>query len=622
MQKLTVMIVLLISSFILNAQNYLNQPQKIVIDEKRNRYLVSNFGSYGILVAIDSADVQSPFVPNAHMIDGMVIVGDSLIGSAGPYPTGSVRVYNLITGNLDTTISLSDSGVTHLSSFVADSNGIVYTSERWGDRIFKINPKTGRYWVLAQGNGIDQPNGLLLEPEKNRMLVCLDKYHPPIMSINLSDSTVSTIATTTLAGSDGIEKDIFGNYYITGYELPGVYKFDSTFTQPPELIHSGIKIIYPTYHEKHNSLLITYYSANTWGEILLDNNLLDNPESVVYDSLYNRYLVSNCGNGKIIQIDSTGHQSYFNTELTYTLGLHIVGDTLYVSSNGVNYSGVVGFSLSTGDIVFYVNIPEKQLLNDITSDNDGNLYVTDCDGNKVYRVNINTMTYSAFVSSGLGYPNGILYDAPNDRLLVLNCLLGGYPIKAINLPDSSVSTVVNTGKNSIDGITIDNDGNYYFSSWATDETYRYDQTFTNPPEVISSGHNDPADIFFDRINNVLVVPNYSSNSVDFIQVTPSSINTEANELTEFKLAQNYPNPFNPTTRINYELSMTTKVSLKIYNTLGEEIKTLVDEVQASGTKTVVWEGNDKFNRPVSSGVYLYFLNTGEFNLSKKMLLLR
>jgi len=251
--------------------------------------------------------------------------------------------------------------------------------------------------------------------------------------------------------------------------------------------------------------------------LCFSQNLLNNPESVVYDSLNHRYLVSNWEDGNIIQIDSLEQQVYFNTELESTAGLHIVGDTLYVSSNVGQYSGIIGFLLSTGEIVFHVNIPEKILLNDITSDLDGNLYVTDTDAHRIYKVNIVDMTYTTFVSSGLGWPNGIICDLPNNRLLVLNGGLANKPLIAVSLEDSTISTVVETGLGAIDGLTTDNNGNTYFSSWVTDKVYRYDETFTNPPDGISSGHNNPADIFFNKLNNILAVPNFNSNSVDFIQ---------------------------------------------------------------------------------------------------------
>ncbi|MBI9037137.1 MAG: VCBS repeat-containing protein [Bacteroidales bacterium] len=323
--------------------------------------------------------------------------------------------------------------------------------------------------------------------------------------------------------NDG-DRDLFGGAqgasHLAWWENPGnqqfiKHNFNSTFTQT--------FCVVPAMMDNDNDidLVAIGWQSNTisWFENKLENpNLLNNPESVVYDSVYKRYLVSNWEDGNIIQIDTAGQQSYFNTELSSTAGLHIVGDTLFVSSNVGEYSGIIGFLLSSSEIVFHVNIPEKQLLNDITSDLSGNLYVTDCEANKIYKIRINDQAYTTFVGSGLGYPNGIMYDRNNHRLLVLNCLLTYRPIISVNLEDSTLLTVVNTNISSIDGLTSDNYGNIYFSSWATDKVYRYDESFTNPPEVVSTGHTDPADIFFNKLNNILAIPNFNSNSVDFIQL--------------------------------------------------------------------------------------------------------
>ena len=91
---------------------------------------------------------------------------------------------------------------------------------------------------------------------------------------------------------------------------------------------------------------------------------------------------------------------------------------------------------------------------------------------------------------------------------------------------------------------------------------------------------------------------------------------------EISLFQNYPNPFNPTTTIRYNLPKTNKVVLKIYNTLGQEVRTLVNKVHKSGYKAVEWDGKDDFDQPVSSGVYVYKLTVGNKILSKKMLFLK
>jgi photosystem II stability/assembly factor-like uncharacterized protein len=91
---------------------------------------------------------------------------------------------------------------------------------------------------------------------------------------------------------------------------------------------------------------------------------------------------------------------------------------------------------------------------------------------------------------------------------------------------------------------------------------------------------------------------------------------------DFALEQNYPNPFNPQTTIRYQLPKITQVVLKIYNTSGQEVRTLVNERQTAGSKLVVWDGRDQLGKEVSSGVYLYRLQTGESVQSRKMSLVR
>lgn len=88
------------------------------------------------------------------------------------------------------------------------------------------------------------------------------------------------------------------------------------------------------------------------------------------------------------------------------------------------------------------------------------------------------------------------------------------------------------------------------------------------------------------------------------------------------LHQNYPNPFNPSTVISYQLAMSGKVSLKIYNMLGQEVRTLVNAVQSAGLHEITWDGKNKHGKAVSSGVYLYRLETGNSIQTKKMLLMK
>jgi hypothetical protein len=105
-------------------------------------------------------------------------------------------------------------------------------------------------------------------------------------------------------------------------------------------------------------------------------------------------------------------------------------------------------------------------------------------------------------------------------------------------------------------------------------------------------------------------------------VQSTSVENPFTSPEKFVLNQNYPNPFNPSTRISYQLSSTTNVQLKIYNPLGQEVKTLVNVRQAAGHYWVEWDGSDHKGKQVVSGVYLYRLKAGTFIQTRKMLLLR
>lgn len=91
---------------------------------------------------------------------------------------------------------------------------------------------------------------------------------------------------------------------------------------------------------------------------------------------------------------------------------------------------------------------------------------------------------------------------------------------------------------------------------------------------------------------------------------------------EFSLAQNAPNPFNPQTRIDYDIPKATNVRLEIYNVLGQHVKTLVDEFQEPGSKSVIWDGRDNSGSMVASGIYFYRMDAGEFSLTRKMMMLK
>lgn len=93
------------------------------------------------------------------------------------------------------------------------------------------------------------------------------------------------------------------------------------------------------------------------------------------------------------------------------------------------------------------------------------------------------------------------------------------------------------------------------------------------------------------------------------------------DLDSFNLT-NHPNPFNPTTTISYSLAESQKVELEIYNIRGQLVRTLVNSNQPAGKNSVVWNGTNDNNNPVSSGIYFSRLKTSEVTQSKKLMLLK
>jgi len=90
----------------------------------------------------------------------------------------------------------------------------------------------------------------------------------------------------------------------------------------------------------------------------------------------------------------------------------------------------------------------------------------------------------------------------------------------------------------------------------------------------------------------------------------------------FSLHQNYPNPFNPVTKLRYDLPENGHVNITIYDMLGREIKTLINQTQDAGYRSIIWDATNDYGKPVSAGIYLYQIQVGEYISTKKMVLLK
>jgi hypothetical protein len=127
------------------------------------------------------------------------------------------------------------------------------------------------------------------------------------------------------------------------------------------------------------------------------------------------------------------------------------------------------------------------------------------------------------------------------------------------------------------------------------------------------------DFDVDGRTDIAVVTSFNKLAVLYNADGPTSVEQQQNNLypDEYVLEQNYPNPFNPSTTIQFSLPKSGDVTLKIFNLLGEEVKTLVEEYREAGKHSVQFNASQ-----LASGIYFYRLQAGSFVETKKMILLR
>jgi len=319
------------------------------------------------------------------------------------------------------------------------------------------------------------------------------------------------------------------------------------------------------------------------------------PESVEFDFANSRWLIGNKNSNQVLARDGAGILSVLIPQSsigsTGPYGIEIVGDVLYTCCG----SRVKGFNLNTLEEVFNVNTGGT-FLNGITHDNAGNLIVTDFTAKVIYKLNIAAETSNSIASDLVQSPNGIIFDEANNRCVFVNWGANA-PIKAINLENNAVNTIITTSYSNCDGIALDGDGNYYVSVWGGNQCVKYNNDFSSSPIQVVAGLSSPADMFFNIPDMLLGIPNSGNNTVTFVQFVlnvPELLNSTSLV---------YPNPANTQLIIELNENSAAPQLISVYDMSGKWVQSL-------GTEAFVFD-NDKITmncESIESGTYWLHLH--------------
>lgn len=212
-------------------------------------------------------------------------------------------------------------------------------------------------------------------------------------------------------------------------------------------------------------------------------------------------------------MDDSNRLTLFASGLKGPKGLAIRKDILYVS----DIDAVRAFSLKDGKQLRLLNLPNSQFPNDIEVDDSHYLFCSDSNASLIYRIDLNTKKMEVFKNPQLIKPNGILYDATNKRLLICS-QIDNSPIQALYWDTQKIETVMTTTFSSLDGFTRDQKGNYYITSWGSKGVFKLDPDFKKTPVLVKDGYNGPADIGYNPVKNILVLPVMMENRIDMIEI--------------------------------------------------------------------------------------------------------
>ena len=338
-------------------------------------------------------------------------------------------------------------------------------------------------------------------------------------------------------------------------------------------------------------------------EIFIDT-VLAWPQDIVFLEDQQVVLISNLSSGRITKYNSsTGdYIGNFATGIAGPTRMKIGADSLLYVLQWSGNGKVRRYQLNGTFVDEFTSVGVPQSIG-LDWDSNGNLYVSSYSGDNVRKFGLNGNDLGLFVTSNLAGPTNIWFN-DNGDLLVSD--YDGTAVKRFN-SNGVFQNNFATGLSQSEGVDFFPNGNILIGNGATHSVKMYDSNGVYIEEFIPNGSGGL------MTPNAVVIRKSNPVSVD----DESSINN-----FDFNLNQNYPNPFNPSTKISWQSPVADWQTLKIFDVLGREVETLVDEFRDAGFNYILYDVNSSSKGGLPSGVYFYQLKAGSYTQTNKMVYLK
>jgi hypothetical protein len=310
------------------------------------------------------------------------------------------------------------------------------------------------------------------------------------------------------------------------------HDLEDNFTQTFAVVHADFD------NDNDTDLVAVGYNSNQigWFENNLNiPNLYTKPECVVYDEIFNRYIVANIGNGSLVETDTSNNSDYWVHGYDILYGMCIADGILYTSDGDTLF----GFHLVTGEEVFAMKITNYNNLDGMTTDGNGYLYVIDTWG-RILKVDLENETYEELVNQGLPqWPQDCVFD-PFRNMIVVAAYEANAPIVGVDIESGEITTLSTLSVGRYDGITIDQYGNFYLGSHSgSGKVYKYPHDFSDRT-LLTYGQGEVTGLHYNQQDDILAIPSFDKDTVFFIHVIQTGMDTpNANEVFDVEI---FPNP--------------------------------------------------------------------------------